>query len=122
MHPFISAQCIVLDESRKCYATVTAVDEDSATFCVNYQNPDTGKIADMTNIPFSKFRIVLYYVGLGWVKETYAYQWVNDGKEVFTNDGVTRTWEDVKNGKTNLFIDKKTANSKVVDSFMSKMV
>lgn len=76
----------------------------------------------MINIPFDKFRIILYSVGMGWVKETYVYQWNNAGEEVVTNDGMKRNWDDVKNGKTNLFIDKKTANSMMLGSYMSKTV
>ena len=113
MYPFISAKCIVLDENQKCYATITDIDENNNTFSVDYINPDTKKFAKMTNIPFSKFRIILYYVGLGWVKETYVSQWIEDGKQIITNDGIIRNWNDVKNGKTNLFIDEEIANIKI---------
>lgn len=122
MKPFISANCIIFDENRNCYAIVKSINENEKTFSVEYNSPDTGKIVEMVNIPFLKFRLILYYVGGGWVKETYIYQWCKNGEEVFTNNGITRLWEDVKNNNTNLFIDKQIANSKVANSYMSKMI
>lgn len=122
MHPFIGAKCIVLHDNKKLNAIVTEINSENNTFSVDYSHPETGKLCQMLNIPFDKFHLILYYVGLGWVKENYVYRWLNDGKEVFTNDGTTRSWESVKNAETDLFIDKKTVNGKVIGSYMSKMV
>lgn len=122
MYPYVSAECVIHDGNVQCDAVVSSVDKNKQTFSVEYTSPETGKLSEMTDITFENFRLILYYVGLGWVKKTYVYKWVNAGEGLITNDGTERKWEDVKNGVTNLYLNKQTANKVVAGSFMSKMV
>ena len=54
--PKYGDKCNVMHDGQLCEAVVWHVDNHLMVFCVTYWHPETGREAQMTNIPFSKFR------------------------------------------------------------------